>query len=192
MDKFVRFRDEWDYSQSTANDLAIMAIRVFSGNQEKYHESNGYVLSIHKPFVLPWRRTRKKMIYSTVGKETMGEGFPIVGAKTGSGDGYQTLVMVWRDGDTIKSGAIMNAKNEEGRFEAMEELMNAKSYEGFICKNARNACLYAKERSSDLKMLFAQEADEKSAPMSTTKVMTLFMVRKYEKGHEANGICRSV
>lgn len=178
------------YSQSTANDLAIMAMRVFGSQlMPKYFGHNPYVLHIKKPYLIPGHRYRDKAIYSTTRIETIGDNYPIVGAKTGSGDGFQTLVMVCKIADNIVSGAIMNAKDEQGRFDAMDELMRLgdKILHGeknaIECPivNAKNACLYARDDNGNMKCIYAQNANESSAPMSTTKVMTLALVCKFEK-----------
>lgn len=96
--------------------------------------------------------------------------------------------MVCRVGENVVSGAIMNAKDEQGRFDAMEELMkigykilykNADAMH-LQCKNARNACLYVAEKDEEQPTcIFAQHADEESAPMSTTKILTLTIANNY-------------
>lgn len=175
------------YSESTARDLAIMALHVFT-KENKFHGRDVYLLKVIKPYFIPRYRVKQKIVYSTTTLETIGNNYPIFGAKTGSGDGYQTLVMVCKIGDSIVSGAVMNADNEQGRFEAMDDLMNfahdilskSKETNNYVCTKARNACLYRLDNNGQQVCLFAQNADEKSPPMSTTKVMTLALVKKYK------------
>ena len=178
------------YSQSTANDLAIMAMHVFGMQpMTKYFGVDPYELHILKPYLIPGHRYRNKVIYSTTQVETIGENYPILGAKTGSGDGYQTLVMASKIANNIVSGAIMNAKDEQGRFDAMDELMrigykilveHAEANQSKV-HHARNACLYTKLPNGTISCLFAQDSEEQSAPMSTTKVTTMALIRKFEK-----------
>lgn len=119
----------------------------------------------------------------------IGDGYPIIGSKTGSGDGYQTLVMVC-DIDGIKvAGAIMNAADEQGRFDAMDELMrigdkvlhNHSEAQNWRITKARNASLCIMDKNGETKHIFTQNADEVSAPMSTTKVMTWAIAQQYIK-----------
>lgn len=176
------------YSQSTARDLAIMAINVLGIlRTEKYHGSNGYEINIKKPYLIPNHRKKKKVIYSTIPYETIGAKYPIIGAKTGSGDGYQTLVMVCRIGEYMVSGAIMNAKDGNSRYDAMDELMRLgdkilhdMDISNCSVTNAKNACLYALSKGEKLRCIYTQNADELSAPMSVTKVMTLALTEKYK------------
>lgn len=176
------------YSQSTAEDLAIMALHVFNdGSGIKFHGKDGYTITVHKPYLIPGYRFKKKTIYSTTQRDTIGDGYPIVGAKTGSGDGYQTLVMVCNIKGKILSGAIMNADDEQGRFDAMDELMRIGEQilfengeaSNFKVKKAKNACLFVSRNSGQIECIYEQNAEEISAPMSTTKVMSLAIVRKY-------------
>ena len=176
------------YSQSTANDLALMAMHVFATGGGKFHGKEVYALNITKPFLIPGYRHKKKSVHSTTSIDTIGNDYPIIGAKTGSGDGYETLVMVCKIGEYVVSGAIMNANDDQGRFDAMDELMRigekilyGENKEDSKVTNARNACLYMLDKSGEYKRIFAQNADEQSAPMSTTKVMTLSIVRSYMK-----------
>lgn len=133
------------------------------------------------------------MIFSTTPFNSVGNNFPIIGAKTGSGDGYYTLVMVCKICDYIVSGAIMNAHDEQGRFKAINELMNIGykilidrvDFRNFKVFNAKNACLYSMDNSGGVNCIYTQNGDEKSAPMSTTKVMTLIVARKYIKDWNA-------
>lgn len=182
------------YSQSTANDLAIMALHVFSKKGIKYHGQDGYYISIKKPYLMPGYCFKKKTIYSTTKIETIGDGFPIIGSKTGSGDGYQTLVIVC-DIEGIKvAGAIMNAKDEQGRFDAMDELMRIgykvlhkhAEVKNMSVTKARNASLCMMDEKGSIKHIFTQNADEVSAPMSTTKVMTMMIANRYIKDFNRN------
>lgn len=175
------------YSKSTANDLAIMALHVFHMQGIKYHGQEGCEIVVKKPYIIPWHRFKKKIIYSTTRIEAIGNGFPIIGSKTGSGDGYQTLVMVCDIEGVKVAGAIMNAEDEQGRFEAMDELMriayeilhrHAENKSKSVTK-ARNASLCVMEENGSIKHIFAQNADEESAPMSTTKVMTMMIANRY-------------
>lgn len=127
------------------------------------------------------------MVFSTTTIEMIGDGYPIIGSKTGSGDGYQTLVMAC-DIDGIKvAGAIMNAADEQGRFEAMDELMRIghkilheqEDAKKMKVTKARNSSLSVMDEKGVINHIFAQNADEVSAPMSTTKVMTWVIARKY-------------
>lgn len=177
------------YSQSTANDLSIMALRAYRYRMDKFHGRDGYELHIRKPYVIWKRRDKVKKIYSTTSIDSIGDNFPIVMAKTGSGDGYQTLVMVCKIGESVVSGAVMNAKDEQGRFDAMDELMHLgerilhgdKKAANYTISNAKEACLYTINEIGEPICIFAQHADEPSAPMSTTKVMTYFLASKYLK-----------
>jgi len=175
------------YSQSTANDLSIMSLRAFGVKECKSHDSQGYELSIKKPYLIPGHRSKKKIVYSTTTIETIGDNYPIIGSKTGSGDGYQTLVMVCDIKGIKVAGAIMNAEDEQGRFEAMDELMRIGYkilYEHGGTKNmkvskAKNASLCVMDKEGKTNHIFTQNADEVSAPMSTTKVMTWAIARQY-------------
>lgn len=85
------------------------------------------------------------------------------------------------------AGAIMNAEDEQGRFEAMDELMRIGYkilYEHGETKNmkvskAKNASLCVMDKDGEINHLFAQCGDEVSAPMSTTKVMTWTIACQY-------------
>lgn len=177
------------YSQSTANDLAVMILHAFAIGGGITHSPEGYELTIKKPYLIPGHRFKKKMVYSTTTIETIGDDYPIIGAKTGSGDGYQTLVMVCDIKGIKVAGAIMNADDEQSRFDAMDELMRIGYkilHEHEVTKNmrvtkARNASLCIMDKDGEINHIFTQNADEVSAPMSTTKVMTLTIARKYIK-----------
>ena len=177
------------YSKTTANDLSVMALRTFAmGGGKIQHHINRYELNIIKPYLVPKYRVKKKQIETTTPMSTIGYDFPILSAKTGSGDGYQTLAMVCKIGEYVVSGAIMNAKDEQGRFIAMEELMKI-GYNILYkdatatqqkCINAKNACLYIGDsKSGAISCIFAQNSDELSPPMSTTKMLTVAIAQKY-------------
>lgn len=181
------------YSQSTAKELAIVAMHVFALNGSEKHNTSGYELHIEKPYLIPGHQCKKKIIYSTTQIETIGDNYPIIGVKTGSGDGYQTLVMVCEIKGTMVSGAIMNAESDQGRFDAMDELMRIgadmlSGKSGTDLKKvmkARNACLYALAEDGTKKCIYTQAADEVSAPMSTTKVMTMVIAKRYIQDWES-------
>ena len=137
--------------------------------------------------MIPGHRIKKKKVYSTTTIDTIGEGYPIKGAKTGSGDGYQTLVMVCDVKGIKVAGAILNAEDEQGRFEAMDELIRIgykilhehDDAKKLRVTKARNASLCVMNNDGEINHIFTQNADDVSAPMSTTKVMTWAIARKY-------------
>lgn len=176
------------YSRSTARDLALMAVNAYQNDilKEIWNKKEASIL-IRKPFIVQRQRLKNKIVSSTVPLDSLGGKYRILGAKTGSGDGYQTLVMVCEVRHQIVAGAIMNANDEEGRFTAMTELMSiaenklAEPAGASPCAvtSAKNACAYLIENGKAGECLYAQDADMISAPMSTTKVMTLLTALDY-------------
>ena len=167
---------------------------AFATGGGKFHSPNGYELTIKKPYIVLGHRWKKKMVYSTTKIEPIGNNFPIIGSKTGSGDGYQTLVMVCDMGGIKVAGAIMNAADEKGRFDAMDELMRIgykvlhkhAEVKNMSVTKARNASLCMMDEKGSIKHIFTQNADEVSAPMSTTKVMTMMIANRYIKDFNRN------
>ena len=81
----------------------------------------------------------------------------------------------------------MNASSEEDRFLAMSELMTiadtrlaeSAASNSYVLNSAENACAYLVENGHAGKCLYEKNADVISAPMSTTKVMTILTALDY-------------
>lgn len=175
------------YSVSTARDLAIMAAKAQQNDIIKtIWKTKEKHIQITKPyFYLPHNKQQKKLC-STIHQSLLDDKYPILGAKTGSGDGYQTLVMVCNLNGYTVSGAIMNAGSDTNRFAAMSELMEIASLTMGNTKDtipdvvsARNACAILINLDGKFTSLYEKNADEMSSPMSTTKVITIMTALDY-------------
>ena len=176
------------YSTTTARDLSLMAINANRNDVLKSIWAHKEALiRIRKPYVLQHVRFKYKTIQSTIPYERLNDKYIVLGAKTGSGDGYQTLVMICEIRHQIVAGAIMNASSEEDRFLAMSELMTiadtrlaeSAASNSYVLNSAENACAYLVENGHAGKCLYEKNADVISAPMSTTKVMTILTALDY-------------
>ena len=177
------------YSQTTARDLAIMGLRAmdYPYLQKMWQTGLVYPMHITKPYIVHPKKHIIRRIASTVESMNIGE-FPILGIKTGAGDDYYTLVAICEIPgiEGYVSVAIMQASSIENRFEAMKEALfaaqNTLMGGGEInVTKARNACAYYQPKNGDAYCVYEQNADEVSAPMSTTKIMTLCVSLDNEK-----------
>lgn len=114
-----------EYSQTTARDLAIMGLyasqnKVISEIWSK-HEYN---YEVHRPFIWPFNKKIKRNLKSTIQHIECEDDIEILGGKTGSGDGYNTLLMVAKICGKICSAVVMGVPTENARFSAMAELLN--------------------------------------------------------------------
>lgn len=171
------------YSRSTARDLALLgAVAYKCAFIRELWAHKVYEMNVKKSYIWHPKKYSIRRIGSTIEMEAFGT-IPIVGGKTGAGDGFYTLIAIGRlpfgkEGrERYVSGAIMLADSLEGRFAAMEELFHAIINGGGIVKSARCACAFlVPEDEEDVPFcLYEQNADESSAPMSTTKLLTLMV-----------------
>lgn len=179
--------EDGNYSSSTARDLALLGLYAMQYPQmrEIWRHDKVYAMHITKPYLIHYKKHIIRYIASTVESDMIGGVFPVVGAKTGAGDGYFTLLAICKmpDREGFVSVAIMQADSLEKRFDAIEETLYAIMGGGGRKKitSAKNACAYYKSPDGTISCVYEQNADEQSAPMSVTKVMTCCICLDYEK-----------
>lgn len=175
-----------EYSLSSARDLAILtSIAVGDKLVNKYWGQKERAVKIKKPYLLNNKR-KLKYLKSTLDFNKIASNYTIIGGKTGSGDGYNTLALAWEMEGCVIAGAIMGACSEEDRFDAISELMvvSEKSYLGTLKDSERvfsasNACSYMVNNGRIVGCLYEQDSDLISPPMSTTKLMTVMVASEY-------------
>lgn len=176
------------YSMSTARDLARLTAAAIGNSLIKdCWGQKDRIINVKKPFI--FRNNKKqKMLHSTLNYNELPKEYKVIGGKTGSGDGYNTLVLAWETGGAVVAGAIMGASSEKGRFEAMSELMmvSEKSLKETLSgsenvKSAHSACSYLVSGGSVVKCLYEKDSDFMSPPMSTTKIMTVLLASEIRK-----------
>ena len=179
-------RDREIEAYTTAHDIAKMGILAYGDGQiNEYWSIKEYTCVIQKPYFFSTYKYKK--LISTVPLNMIGKKYKILGAKTGTGDGYNGLLCICDIGDgNIISGAILDAKSEEYRFEAMNELMdiaysivNKRIHKNMRVRKAHMACAYLLNQNGVGKCVFKQNADIKYPPMSLAKVLAFLTMSKY-------------
>ena len=167
------------YSITTARDMAIL---VSHCARRKFIPAKQ--ISIRRPYLFSRQRNRSKVLVPTTKIDVLGGKYPIVLSKTGSGDGFFTLAMICRVKNHNVAGVIMDATSDEGRFEAMLQLMS--KVDSILCSKddftevseADKACAYLINEDG-FSCIYEQNADVLSPPMSITKLMTVLVVNEY-------------
>lgn len=179
--------EDSEYSYSTARDLAkLAAIAYKSGRINPFWSCKNHKCKIIQPYIIPGYSTKIRYAVSTIPDTYLNDQFLILGAKTGSGDGYYTLVMICEVDGYVVSGAIMNAHSDDTRFEAMAELMEiakavlkGKNVNRLSVSLASEACALLIDTTDNYKCLYEQNADKQSPAMSPTKVMSFLTMAQY-------------
>lgn len=83
------------YSCTTARDLAVMGANAFLYPLLRgiWSEDNNYEVQITKPYIVHPHKHVRRRIERTMEFRQLG-GFPILGGKTGAGDGYFSLLVI--------------------------------------------------------------------------------------------------
>lgn len=174
--------EDGNYSSTTARDLAILGTHVmdYPALLQMYQGKKSYNVHVTQPYIYHPRKHDQRRICSTMRFHKVGGKYPILFGKTGSGDGYNTLLVICKMPDnTYISAAILQADSAEKRFDAMNELLWViRNGEGKVC-SAKCACAYSFVPEASPHCIYSQNADEPSAPMSTTKVMSLMVCMDY-------------
>lgn len=180
-------RANGSYSSSTVRDLARMGIEALSYNVlcNIWNKSSRSIRI---------KDSNNIAITTSVTSATLENYYPIIGGKTGGGDGYYTLVVVTKIGNDFVCGAIAEANSTDGRFQAMKELfdaaedkLNGNNPAVNSVTSANCACAFRVpnvntstiKNKNVLECLYEQNADKSTPPMSTTKVMTVITALKY-------------
>lgn len=181
-------RDRDIEAYTTAHDIAKMGIYAFrQGSINQFWNVREHICTIKRPYIFSQKEKNKKII-STIPFDQLGGKYKILGAKTGTGDGYNGLMCVCDIGDgNIISGAILDATSEDIRFDAMSELMDIAcqivnripGVENRIVRNAKMACAYLLDSRGVEECIFKQNADVKYPPMSLSKVLAFITLSKY-------------
>jgi D-alanyl-D-alanine carboxypeptidase len=181
-------RDREIEAYTTAHDIAKMGIVAYKqGYINEFWSVKEYTCTIIKPYIHTLCNIKHKRVVSTIPYGKIGEKYKILGAKTGTGDGYNGLLCVCDIGDgNIISGAILDANLEELRFDAMNELVdiaysivNKKDNLNKRVEKAQKACAYLLNQNGVVECIFKQNADIKYPPMSLTKVLAFMTMSKY-------------
>lgn len=178
-----------NYSKTSVRDLTRMMIEALSYNR---------LLKIwNKPkYSVRVKNKSNINITTSVTSPSLENYYPILGGKTGGGDGYLALVIATIVENVPVVGAIaeVSTRNPTDRFVAMKQLFDAvkvKIQGGTPSQSAVTiancACAYlvpnyntaTVEDSNLLSCLYEQNADKVTTPMSTTKVMTVITALDY-------------
>lgn len=186
-------RDRDIEAYTTAHDIAKMGIYAYmQGSINQFWNVREYTCTIQKPYIFSKKKKYKK-ITSTIPFDQIGFRYKILGAKTGTGDGYNGLMCVCDIGNgKIVSGAILDATSENVRFDAMHELMDIAyniinkihGRDNKVVKNAKMACAYLLDSSGIEECIFEQNADIKYPPMSLSKVLAFITLSKYVSNYD--------
>ena len=178
-----------NYSRTSVRDLARMMIEALSYNRLlKIWNKSKYSVRV--------KNKSDISITTSVTSPSLENYYPILGGKTGGGDGYLTLVIATVVENIPVVGAIseVSTGNPTDRFVAMKQLFDAvkvKIQGGTPSQHAVTiancACAYlvpnyntaTVEDSNLLSCLYEQNADKVTIPMSTTKVMTIITALDY-------------
>ena len=178
-----------NYSRTSVRDLARMMIEALSYNRLlKIWNKSKYSVRV--------KNKSDISITTSVTSPSLENYYPILGGKTGGGDGYLTLVIATVVENIPVVGAIseVSTENPTDRFVAMKQLFDAvkvKIQGGTPSQRAVTvancACAYlvpnyntaTVEDSNLLSCLYEQNADKVTIPMSTTKVMTIITALDY-------------
>lgn len=178
-----------NYSRTSVRDLARMMIEALSYNRLlKVWNKSKYSVRV--------KNKSNISITTSVTSPSLENYYPILGGKTGGGDGYLTLVIATIVENVPVVGAIaeVSTRNPTDRFVAMKQLFDAvkiKIQGGTTSQSAVTiancACAYlvpnyntaTVEDSNLLSCLYEQNADKVTTPMSTTKVMTVITALDY-------------
>lgn len=188
-------RDQKNEAYTTAHDVAKMGILAYKqGRINEFWNAKEYTYSMLRPYVFTLSHKKQKRVISTILCDSIGERYKILGAKTGTGDGYNGLLCVCDIGDgNIISGAILDANLEELRFDAMNELMdiaysvvNKEPLEKKRVVKAKMACAYLLNQNGVEECIFKQDADIKYPPMSLAKVLAFLTMSKYISHYHYN------
>ncbi len=182
-----------NYSSTTVKDLARLGVVGLSYNDLCF------VWSAGEHYVKRKGKTPTQIISSYQTNTTLTNYYPVIGGKTGAGDGYYTLVIATEIDGVSVVGAIAQASSDNGRFQAMKELFD-------VCKvvinggtpssnpvpSANCACalkvpIYntASLGDTSLEVLYEKNASTVTPPMSTTKIMTSIVLLDYIKSLSA-------
>ena len=178
-----------NYSRTSVRDLARMMIEALSYNRLlKIWNKSKYSVRV--------KNKSDISITTSVTSPSLENYYPILGGKTGGGDGNLALVIATVVENIPVVGAISEVLtgNTTDRFVAMKQLFDAvkvKIQGGTPSQNAVTvancACAYlvpnyntaTVEDSNLLSCLYEQNADKVTTPMSTTKVMTIITALDY-------------
>ena len=175
------------YSHSTVRDMARMVVEALSYD---------WICRVwNKPsYAVRVKNKNDINVTTSVSKAALENYYPIIGGKTGGGDGYLALVCVTKIGEDFVAGAIaeVSSGNADDRFQAMKELFDcaADALQGNTpsgVTTANCACAYkipkvntaTIEDKTVLTELYVKNGDKSTVPMSTTKVMTMITALRY-------------
>lgn len=178
-----------NYSSTTVKDLARLGVVGLSYNDLCL------VWSAGEHYVKKKGKTPVQIISSYQTNTTLGNYYPIIGGKTGAGDGYYTLVIATEIEGVSVVGAIAQASSDNGRFQAMKELfdvakvvINGGTPSVNPVPSANCACALkvpsyntASLGDTPLEMLYGKNENTVTPPMSTTKIMTSIVLLDYIK-----------
>lgn len=178
-----------NYSRTSVRDLARMMIEALSYNKLlKIWNKSKYSVRV--------KNKSDISITTSVTSPSLENYYPILGGKTGGGDGNLALVIATVVENIPVVGAIseVSTGNPNDRFVAMKQLFDAvkvKIQGGTPSQRAVTvancACAYlvpnyntaTVKDSNLLSCLYEQNADKVTIPMSTTKVMTIITALDY-------------
>jgi D-alanyl-D-alanine carboxypeptidase len=166
------------YSRSSCYDLAILASTCYRKSPiiRSIWSSNlrSYVMNFRD------RSNNKisKTIESTFHYNVFDNKYPIFGYKTGGGDGYHVLVAITMIHNKTVCCVVYGTKTADERFDAMLELFDVVSRKRDDITLSTNAvCIDVMTNE----IIFDKGCHEYIKPMSTTKMMTLFIAMRYNK-----------
>lgn len=177
-----------NYSRSTARDLAKLCVEC-ANCVELCRVWNKYSHAV---------KVKGKStidVTTSVQSTALTNYYPILGGKTGAGDGYRALIVLSQVNGVQVACAIMGTSSDTNRFSAMKQLLDAVKVklEGGTPSSsavslAESACAFrvpmnssSYKNTANLEVLYEKNADVQKPPMSTTKAMTALLALEYIK-----------
>lgn len=170
-------------SKSTARSLAILAA-VACGYPELCDIWNKQSYTIHR------KDASQISISTSVSSSALSSYYPILGGKTGSGAGYNTLIIVTEINGHLIAGAVMDATDQSSRFTAMKQLFDATKAtmeSGTVTPvaDATKACsVYVPScprtyPGDKITAIYTQNADVQTGVQSVTKTLSVITALDY-------------
>ena len=187
------------YSMSTARDLALMGVHAYQNEfLRQIWSTREYDVNILRPYLPFVYKSRKLHIVTTVQSHELETHYPILGGKTGAGDGFNNLVLITKMPkhfpNSLLSVSIMGAESESERFIAIKEVLDFLSSSSetnlgldLNFKHCKSACVFSFSTTDcSPKCLLEYNADNKAPTMSLAKLMSMMVYLDYKLNIDDN------
>lgn len=166
------------YSRSSCYDLAILASTCYRKSPIIRSIWSNNIRSYTMNFKDRSNNIKSDVIESTFHYDLFDNKYPILGYKTGGGDGYHVLVAITTIHNKTVCCVVYGARTPDDRFSGMLELFDVLSSKcNDITLSTNAVCIDVMTNE----IIFDKGCHEYIKPMSTTKMMTLFIALKYNK-----------